>query len=127
MMVLLKFGVVKALLIPILLGVLFIKKMIVLGVMALPSVLSMLKACKIVPPYHPHSYHSEVYQPVMGVTGTDYSYNPGFSSYGTQNSYDTYGKDWNSASQRRTRWGKATQHYEQPDSDQQTEQPISGA
>ncbi|KAG8247671.1 hypothetical protein J6590_055616 [Homalodisca vitripennis] len=122
MMVLIKFGIIKAILIPILLTLLFIKKVLILGVMALPSILSTLKACKIVSPYHAHAaYHS--YAPVVGVTGSDYS--PEFTSYAAQG-YDSYGKDW-SSNQRRTRWGKASPPYFSPDSVdntnyQQTEQ-----
>jgi hypothetical protein len=65
----------KALLIPILLAVLFIKKLMVLGVIFLPSLLSLVKWCK--PQHHhyspwlsdhepPHSdYHAE-YSPHYG-------------------------------------------------------------
>lgn len=102
MLVMLKFGIIKALLIPILLGIVFIKKVIVLGVMVLPSILSMLKACKIVPPsFHHTPYHSEGFS----AGGGD------FASYGSQ--ADSYGKDWQGANQRRTRYGKSSLAYDQ--------------
>lgn len=41
-----KFLVIKALLVPILVAVMLIKKMMVLGVMALPTVLTMLRFCR---------------------------------------------------------------------------------
>lgn len=41
-----KFLIIKALLVPILVAVLIIKKMLVLGVMALPAVLTMLRFCR---------------------------------------------------------------------------------
>jgi hypothetical protein len=50
---LLFFFKLKALLIPILLGVLFIKKLLILGAIVFPSLLSLVKLCK---PHHGHSY-----------------------------------------------------------------------
>lgn len=41
-----KFMIIKALLVPILIAVLIIKKILVLGVMALPAVLTMLRFCR---------------------------------------------------------------------------------
>jgi hypothetical protein len=50
---LLLFLKLKALLVPILIGVLFIKKLLILGAIVLPSLLSFIKLCK---PSHGHSY-----------------------------------------------------------------------
>jgi hypothetical protein len=50
---LLLFLKLKALLVPILIGVLFIKKLLILGAILLPSLLSFIKLCK---PSHGHSY-----------------------------------------------------------------------
>lgn len=102
LLTLFKVGIIKALLVPILLSVLFIKKVLLVALLVLPSVLSTLKACKIMAPYH----HGALYPPVMGVTGTGYGSD--LTSYAGQNSYgtyDSYSKDWN-ANQRRTRWAK---------------------
>lgn len=66
--------------------------------MVMPSILSTLKACKIISPFHHHDYHSSFY-PVTGVSGTGSD----LASYAGQGSYDSYSKDW-SANQRRTRW-----------------------
>ncbi|XP_054288020.1 uncharacterized protein LOC129003747 [Macrosteles quadrilineatus] len=103
LLVILKFGIIKAILVPILLGVLFIKKMIILGVMALPSILSVIKACKIVPPYHT-AYHSAVYQPVEEYGHDVTSYGGQGYGYGSYGGYESgsYGKDWG-ANQRKTR------------------------
>ncbi|KAJ9592968.1 hypothetical protein L9F63_015338, partial [Diploptera punctata] len=49
---LISFFHLKALLVPVLLAVLFIKKLLVLGVIFLPSLLSMVKFCK--PSHHHH-------------------------------------------------------------------------
>ncbi|XP_063240128.1 uncharacterized protein LOC134540966 [Bacillus rossius redtenbacheri] len=58
----------KALMVPVLLGVLFIKKLLVVGVMLLPTLLSWLKICKRPryswltvhePEEHPYHYHAE--------------------------------------------------------------------
>jgi hypothetical protein len=50
---LLLFFKLKVLLIPILLGVLFIKKLLILGAVLLPSLLHMIKFCK---PFHGHGH-----------------------------------------------------------------------
>ena len=50
---LLLFFKLKMLLVPILLGVLFIKKLLILGAVLLPSLMSLVKLCK---PNLPHSY-----------------------------------------------------------------------
>jgi hypothetical protein len=66
---LISFFHLKALLVPILLAVLFIKKIMVLGVIFLPSLLSLVKLCKPlhrhypswVAEYEPEIDHSEYY------------------------------------------------------------------
>ncbi|PSN40903.1 hypothetical protein C0J52_18725, partial [Blattella germanica] len=50
---LLLFFKLKVLLVPILLGVLFIKKLLILATVLFPSMLSLVKFCK---PHHGHSY-----------------------------------------------------------------------
>jgi hypothetical protein len=71
---LISFFHLKALIVPILLAVLFIKKVLILGVIFLPSLLSLVKLCK--PLHHQHApwypeheppsdYHSE-YAPHYG-------------------------------------------------------------
>lgn len=47
----------KLLLLPVFLGVHFIKKLLVLGSLILPSVLAHLKVCKVQHNHHPHPYH----------------------------------------------------------------------
>lgn len=49
----------KMMLLPIFLGVHFIKKLLVLASLIAPSILAHLKICKVAPPIQPaHSYHS---------------------------------------------------------------------
>lgn len=64
---LLLFLKLKALLVPTLLGVLFIKKALVLAAVFLPAVLSLIKVCKT--PQHHHGYHALHSTGWAGATG----------------------------------------------------------
>jgi hypothetical protein len=55
-LILLNLVKLKLLLIPILLGVHLIKKLIIIGGLFVPGILSKLKICKV--PHHPHPWHS---------------------------------------------------------------------
>lgn len=87
----LKLGAIKALLIPTLLATLFIKKMVILTVMALPSLLSVLKICKVpgqgIGLFHaPTVYHAPA--TIIDEDGTDHS------SYSGLQAAHYSGKDW---------------------------------
>lgn len=79
---------IKLLLVPILLTVLFIKKIIVLAALFLPTILSTLKICKVsTPTQHPHAQFSGA------EVSADYSGGYGHSNY-AQTANAGYGKDW---------------------------------
>lgn len=56
-LILLNLVKLKLLLLPIFLGVHFIKKLLVLGSLIAPSILAHLKICKVAPPQHIHPHH----------------------------------------------------------------------
>ncbi|XP_046973050.1 uncharacterized protein LOC124539750 [Vanessa cardui] len=75
----------KMLLIPILLGVMLIKKLLLVAALLLPSLLSTLKACKH---HHPMTHYSYF----GGDSSSDFN-----SDYGSSYAYSSgggYGKDW---------------------------------
>ncbi|PNF33308.1 hypothetical protein B7P43_G07743 [Cryptotermes secundus] len=73
---LLLFLKLKALLVPILLGVLFIKKLLILAAILLPSLLSFIKLCK---PSHGHSYSGWISAPdISGDYSSGYSHSGGY-------------------------------------------------
>lgn len=79
---------IKLLLVPILLTVLFIKKIIVLAALFLPTILSTLKICKMMnPAQHPHAQFSGA------EVNADYSGGYAHSNY-AQTANAGYGKDW---------------------------------
>ncbi|KAF4528605.1 hypothetical protein B566_EDAN009209 [Ephemera danica] len=79
LLILFKFFKLKVLLIPILLGVLAIKKILILAAIFLPSILSVLKFCKQQPLYHEYSAAP--------------AYDYGVTGYAAPGSSGSYGKE----------------------------------
>ncbi|XP_067008003.2 uncharacterized protein [Anabrus simplex] len=69
---------IKALLVPTLLGVLFIKKLLVLGAVLLPGLLSYVKYCRPPPHHHTHAVHTG-YSADFD-SASEFSSGPGFAA-----------------------------------------------